>query len=162
MAEHDIVYVVDTSSWLQIEGHPDENRILDALYNLVEAGKMKSPPEVFKELSGVGSVTGWLKLNKSAIVEGNRSDLSYFGLVGEITHKFPGMAGARGMKNKADPYVVALAKHLTSNPTKGVVVCDESLNRRPNRKIPTACAQYGVECFGMMDLLRKEFPDDDW
>ena len=66
--------------------------------------------------------------------------LEYLKRVGEITHDHPAMSGARGIKTKADPYIVALA-----DLEKYVVVADESLKRK-NRKIPGVCAYYGIRC----------------
>jgi len=85
------------------------------------------------------------------------------GYVGEITHQFSAMAGARGDKDKADPYVVALAAHSQriSN-VEWVVIADETLASRPNRKIPTACAAYGVTSRTLVEMLKIEFPQDDW
>jgi hypothetical protein len=82
----------------------------------------------------------------------------------EVTHQFPGMASARGRKEKADQYVVGVALYLnrTSNPTQHIVVAGESLAKRPNRKIPRACQHFGVECCGLMEMLAREFPDEKW
>jgi hypothetical protein len=86
-------------------------------------------------------------------------------LLGQVTGKFPGMSGARGRRNKADPFVVAHAAfiieggHLTD---KCSVVCDETLNSRPNRKLPTACQAFGVEPLSLMEMLAREFPEEGW
>ncbi|MEO6041122.1 MAG: DUF4411 family protein [Croceibacterium sp.] len=153
---------MDTSSWLQIEEHPDRNRILDALGRLLERGQIKAPPEVFKELKRVGVVEGWVKLHQSEIELNRNNDLDYLRKVGEVTHKFPGMVAARSNKEKADPYVVALAACGTPNPGPWIVVADETLKKRAGRKIPTACKAFGVDCFGFADMLRQEFPNDGW
>jgi len=153
---------VDTSSWLRIEEHPDANRILDALGGLLERGQIKAPPEVFKELKQVGVVEGWIKLHQSEIEVNRNNDLEYLQKVGEVTHKFPGMVGVRSGKEKADPYVVALAACGVPDPCVWVVVADETLAKRPNRKIPTACKAFGVDCDGFEDMLRREFPNDGW
>lgn len=90
------------------------------------------------------------------------TDTNYLLLVGKVTHRFPAMVGARGARNKVDPYVVASAIHGSMNPHRRVVVCDETVNVRPNRKIPTACAAFGVECLSLFELLHREFPEDGW
>lgn len=162
MAGHRCVYAVDTSSWLRIEEHPDRNRILDALGTLLERSQIKSPPEVFKELSKVGVVEGWVKLHQSEIEINLNDDIDYLRKVGDVTHQFSGMAAARSGKEKADPYVVALAACGTANPGPWVVVANETLNRRAGRKIPTACKAFGVECLAFEEMLRREFPNDGW
>lgn len=162
MAADKCIYIIDTSSWLLIQGHPQSNRILDRLSTLMDEGRIKSPPEVFNELKKVGAVTAWVKANKRDIVENRNSDVDHLMRVGEVANAFPGMVGVRCKKNKADPYVVSLASLGSPNPGKWVVVCDETLAKRPNRKLPTACAAFGIEALGIFEMLEREFPDDGW
>jgi len=162
MAEARRIYVIDTSSWLRIDEHPARNRILDALGKLLENGQLKAPPEVAKELKKIGVVQGWFAVNKEDIIEDRNSDIDFLKKVGEVTHQFPAMAAARSSKEKADQYVVALAACGSPNPGPWIVVADETLDRRPNRKIPTACGAFGVQCVSFLEMLRHEFPDDGW
>lgn len=162
MAQHRAVYVVDTSSWLRIEEHPEINRILDAMGALLARDQIKAPPEVFAELKKIGVVEGWVKLHQSEIEVNRNSDIEFLRKVGEVTHRFPAMVGARSGKEKADPYVVALAVQGSANPGSWVAVADETLNKRAGRKIPTACKAFGVTCVGIEEMLRREFPNDGW
>jgi len=75
-----------------------------------------------------------------------------------------GMSGARGKRNKADPYLVAYAayRNATENPTVCCVVSDESAAVRRGRKIPTACAAFGVEPLTLKEMLQREFPEEQW
>ena len=51
MAQYDrAIYVVDSSSWISIEGNPAENKILYHLSALIDRGQIKCPPEVWDEL----------------------------------------------------------------------------------------------------------------
>lgn len=161
-AERNDVYVLDASSWITIEGHPARERILWRLTQLIEADRIKSPPEVWDELKKCDWILAWIKDHRSQIVINRNQNVEYLlNHVGPVTHQFSAMAGARGGKDKADPYVVALAVHskLTSN-ADWVVVADETLESRPNRKIPTACAAYGVACKTLAEVLEIEFPED--
>lgn len=162
MGADDDIYIVDTSSWLRIQEHPDGNRILDAMYRLVSSGRIKAPPEVFDELKQLNEASGWVKLHKSSILENRNADIEYLMLVGEVAHACQAMSAIRSAKNKADPYVVALAKHLSSNPGKCVVVADETLKSRPGRKLPSACGKFGIECVNVLELLQREFPNEGW
>ena len=72
------------------------------------------------------------------------------------------MAGARGRKEKADPWVIALAIHERTYADEPIVVCNETINNRPNRKIPTACDHYGVECLTLLEMLNREYPAEGW
>lgn len=156
------IYVMDTSSWLSIEGHPAQNRILSSLAALTEIGRIRIPPEVVAELVNVSDMVSWVKQLQEVLVERNTTDVEYLLLAGRIAHRFPAMAGATGRRNKADPWVRATAIHGSANPHTRVVVCDESLAKRPGRKIPTACKAYGIECLTLFEMLDREFPDDGW
>ena len=156
-----LVYVVDTSSWLSIEGHPAQNRILSRLFELASAGKIKIPPEVLDELERISDIAAWVNQHKELLIERNTGDVEYLLLGGRIAHEFPAMAGARGRRNKADPWVIATAI-IANNPHIRTVVCNETLANRPNRKIPTACQKYGIGCFPLFNMLSREFPDDGW
>ena len=159
----EIIYVVDSSSWISVEGNPASNRILSNLDILIQRGIIKCPPEVWAEIRSEYMVA-WLRGRKGSVVHNIRVNLDYLKLVGEVTGQFPGMAGARGSRNRADPYVVAYAAHRngTENPTRCVVVCDESATVRPNRKIPTAYQAFGVEPINLLEMLRREFPHEGW
>lgn len=85
---------------------------------------------------------------------GDRSDVEYLQFVGKITYEHPGMSKATGWKTRADPYIVALAEMENY-----VVVCDETAQHRPSRKIPGVCASRGVRCITLNEfaaLLKKE------
>lgn len=156
------IYVVDTSSWIAISEHPDQNRIRDRLATLFEDERIKFPPEVLAELTQISDFANWLQQYKTTACENFRTDISYLKLVGEITFTFPAMVGARSTRNKADPYVVATAVHGAQNPHRRVVVCDETITVRPGRKIPTACAAYNVPCMSILTMLDQEYPEDAW
>ncbi len=164
LQENSDVYVLDASSWITIEGHPARDRILWRLVQLIEVGRIKSPPEVWAELKKCDWVLAWIKDHRSQIVVNRNQNIEYLlQYVGRITHQFSAMAGARSDKDKADPYVVALAAHSqrTSN-VEWVAIADETLVSRPNRKIPTACAAYGVTSRTLVEMLQIEFPQDNW
>jgi hypothetical protein len=153
------VYVIDSSSWITIEGHPAQNRLLWLIGQLIETGRIICPPEVEAETELCDGVNAWLAQYKNKHVR-RLADADYFLMVGRVTAQFPGMAGARGGKDKADPYVVAMAAHLNQK-TKHVAVSEEGF-RRPSRKISTACAAFGVEHKNLVDMLRDEFPEEDF
>lgn len=162
--EFDCVYVVDASAWIFIEGHPAQNRILYCLTQLIEAGRVICPPESWDEVKKCPWVIAWLGALRGQIVE-SPSSVEYLLMVGRVTHAFPSMAGARQRKERADQYVVGLAAYLSeaSSPKRlHEVVASESDRRRPNRKIPTACEHFGVACRTLLEVLEREFPDEEW
>jgi hypothetical protein len=158
-----IVYVIDASSWISIDGNPDANRILAHLAILIERGAIKCPPQALREVRSK-YMAGWIKGYRKEIAHSLRANLNFLKLLGEVTFKFSAMAGARGARNRADPYVVAYAacRNKGENPTKCVVVSNESVAVRPGRKIPTACKAYGVEAISLVEMLKREFPDQSW
>ncbi len=56
----------------------------------------------------------------------------------------------------------AMYLNATSNPTRHVVVCEETDNQRAGRKLVTACDAFGVEHRGLLEMLRDEFPEEGW
>jgi hypothetical protein len=157
------IYVIDASSWISIDGNPDANRILAHIDILVQRGVVKCPPQCLKEVRSA-YISGWIKIRRKQIAHNVRSKLEFLKILGEVTFKFSGMAGARGVRNKADPYLIAYAafQNANENPTTCMVVCDESAIHRPNRKIPTACKSYKIEPITLMEMLKREFPEQEW
>lgn len=156
-------YVFDASSWISIEGNPAQNRILFCLGKLIEEGRIISPPQSWAEVKKAHWVKAWLESHKETFIK-RLGGVDFLKTVGQVTHRFPTMAGARRRKERADQYVLATAVHLngTSNPDEHVVVCEESDAHRPSRKLVTACRAFKVKSMTLMDVLREEFPDEVW
>jgi hypothetical protein len=155
------IYVIDTSSWIEIEGHPAQNQILSALAALIEVGRVKSVPEAEAEIKKCSNLNAWLKPHRKSVFDAPTNDPAYLLKAGEVTRKFPAMAGARGKKNKADPWIIARAIHLAHSPP-ATVIAEETAAKRASRKIPTACAALGVPCDNLMAMLKKEFSNEPW
>lgn len=159
---HDI-YVIDASSWISIEDDPAQNRILFFVGKLIEQGKIRCPPEAWDEVEKCPWVRAWLEPFHGQFVR-RISDVEYMLLVGRVTHQFSTMAGARRRKERADQYVVATAAYIngTSNPIQARVVCEETDTQRASRKITTACKAFNVTPMNLRDMLREEFPHEDF
>lgn len=154
------LYVLDSSGWISIDDRSDHNRILFFVGKLIDNGQIKSPPEVWSELKRCHNVLAWISTRRKDIVQ-PLVDPDYYALIGEVTYRFPQMAGARGNKEKADQYVVAMAAYLNRKTNrKHYVVAAETAADRPNRKIPTACNAFSTECISIIEMLQREFPDD--
>jgi hypothetical protein len=158
-----VIYVVDASSWISVEEYPDQNRILWLLGHLAEQGSIICPPESWEEIKQCEWVLAWLDQYRAKIVR-NLTHIRYFALIGEITFENQSMSKPRGTRDRADQYVVAMAAYLTEsqNAREVVVVTNETEARRKSRKIPHACQKRGIECISLMDMLRREFPDEEW
>jgi hypothetical protein len=135
MAEsaEEIIYVVDASSWISIDGNPDANRILLHIDKLIEQGKIKCPPICLNEVRNE-YMAAWIKVRRKQIAHTLRTKVEYLKLLGRVALEFPAMSGSRGKRNKADPYLVAYAAFRNSTEKKRcIVVCAESTVKRPNR-----------------------------
>jgi len=70
--------------------------------------------------------------------------------VAEIVNRFPNWINPHSQRNKADPFVMALARSMGLT-----VVTYEKNGGESNVKIPYACAQFDVPCLHYLDFLRK-------
>jgi hypothetical protein len=56
-------------------------------------------------------------------------------------------------KRPGDPFLIATAKRCGF-----VVISEETLAKRPSRKIPNACVKMGVRCLTIGELIAEEAP----
>jgi rRNA-processing protein FCF1 len=146
------VYLIDTSAWLNIDTRQDFADVWQLVISLIQQGRIVVPAAVLNELRDNPMYLSRLQEYEAVLQAGDRKadDLEYLMLVGKITHDYPAMSGARGIKTKADPYIVALA-----DLEKYIVVTDESL-KHENRKIPGVCKHYGITCLTLDEFVRTE------
>src|SRR4051794_26388489 len=95
------IYVIDASSWISIDGNPDANRILSHLDILIERGAIKCPPQCLNEIRNA-YIKDWIKIRRAQVAHTLRTKIEFLRILGEVTMKFPGMAGARLSRNRAD------------------------------------------------------------
>jgi hypothetical protein len=151
------VYIVDTSSWLNIDPRTDAEDVWRLIVWCIEQGRIVACAQVLNELRGNPMYLLRLKPYEKALRAGDRGDIGYLLHVGRITHDYPAMSRATSARTPADPYVVALA-----DLEKYIVVADESTKRR-GRKIPGVCHQLGIRCITLTEfvaVLRKEIADE--
>lgn len=143
-------YLVDTSSWLNIDQRRDREEIWRLIVILIEKGRLFTCAQVLDELRDNPIYPVRLKPRERALLAGDRrtNDVEYLQHVGKVTYEHPAMSRATGRKTPADPYVVALAEL-----EKYVVVADETRRKRPNRKIPGVCQARGVRCITLSDFV---------
>lgn len=144
------VYVIDTSALINIDLRNDAEEVWALVVTLIGQGRIIACNQVLQELRDSPLYLSRLHPYEDALVAGDRGndDIEYLALVGQITQEHPAMCGARGMKTKADPYVVALAEI-----DKYVVVADETCTHRPNRKIPGVCKQRGIRFLTLVEFV---------
>jgi hypothetical protein len=144
------VYVIDSSAWNNIDGRSDAEDVWQLIDQLIQDGRIVACAQVLTEIRDEPFFLLHLHAHELALQIGDRTDTDYLMHVGKITREHQAMAGARGTKTKADPYVVALAEL-----DKYVVVADETCTHRPNKKIPGVCKQRGIK-FKTLDEFVNE------
>ena len=144
------VYLIDTSSWLNIDLRADAEDVWRLVVGLIEQGRIVTCAQVLQELRDSPIYMLRLKPYEVALQAGdkNSDDPTFLLHVGKVTYAHPGMSKATGWKTPADPYVVALAE------LEGyVVVADESNTKRPTRKIPGVCQQRKIRCMTLAQFV---------
>jgi hypothetical protein len=134
------VFVIDSSAWSNIDRRSDAADVWQIIGELIQDGRIVACAEVLREIRDEPFYARHLHAHEAALQAGDRNDVAYLMHVGKVTREHQAMAGARRMKTKADPYVVALAEL-----EKYVVVADETCTHKPNKKIPGVCKQRGIK-----------------
>jgi hypothetical protein len=144
------VYLIDSSSWFNIDVRTDREEVWEQIYRLITEKRIVVCSGVFEEIRHTSSVYERLNPHQAALKDGDigSNDLEYLQLVGKITRDHPTMSRARSRKFSADPYVVALAK------LQGYTVVADESKVRANRKIPGACHKLGVKCLTLDEFVR--------
>jgi len=143
------VYLIDTSSWLEIDGRLDSEDTWALIATLIEKGRIVACSQVLDELRDNPIYLSRFKPHEKALLAGSRrNEIEYLQYVGRVTYEHPAMSKATGIKTPADPYVIALAE------LEGyVIVADETCRKRPNRKIPGVCKKRGVRCITLGEFI---------
>jgi hypothetical protein len=130
-------YVVDTSSWIALNNHPDRGTLWPIVEGLIVADRLFSPAEVIRE---VVSARDLIEPYVDLLTRCDRNDVEYLLKVGVFTSKYRRMCKPDGPKTKADPFLLALG-YLDGY----TIVAEESL-KRSRSKIPGVCKLEGVCC----------------
>jgi hypothetical protein len=150
------VYSIDASAW--IDGWtrvypPDVMPTLwEKLEGLVASGKVIAPDEVLRELErGSDSLLKWARRHKAMFRGPDRATET---ILAEIVNRFPAFLPERAVDGIwADPHVIALAKEQSAT-----VVTAEKIApfNAKSPKIPNVCQAFGIECIGLLELIRRE------
>jgi hypothetical protein len=154
------IYIFDSSVWIDCDGRTGDNRIPILLERLFQSGRLCSPKEVFAELERADSISPWVHERRTKLNAPRGLPVDYARNIGLVQHRFPAMGKALGPRRRADPFVVALSLTYNSDQQPWIVVCAESRNNRPNRKVPGACDALGLPCITLDQLIEREVPND--
>jgi hypothetical protein len=163
-----IFYVIDTSSIVHMEvTYPRSNfpNVWNKCARLIDQRRLGAPDVVFVELKRqdelvVGSLLEWIEKHKNRL---------FYSLTDETTRQaskvmkqFKHLISQTSELEKADPYIVAMARERAMNPTlndrETIVVTNEKISKpsQKDRKIPGVCAFYDLKCIDLLDMIKQE------
>ena len=154
-------YIIDTSSLVELnknnpqDVYPGPWKKIEAL---AKSGRLVAPKEVFNEIQEIDdTLARWAKNQKKIFIPPTPKQIN---LVKDILEKYPAIIKIN-RKYDADPWVIALAIELASDPQtslftiKRIVVTEEKI--RGNRiRIPFVCQDYEIEAIDILDMFRAE------
>ena len=118
------------------------------LEDRVESGAVVSPEEVRNELEAkADDLYEWACTQSGLFVP---LDGEQMNATQDVLAAYPRLVGELAERNKADPFVIALAQ------LKGLTVVTEERGGSEQRpRIPFVCQQLGVPCIGTLDFIRS-------
>ena len=160
-------YVIDSSSLIELNRrYPID--VFPTLWKnvetLIEKGFLISHKEVRKEilvfLGRDESLKKWVEKQKKFLKELDEKQME---IVKEILKKYPSLAKSDNETAAADPFVIALAVEMGSDPqktlfqtVKGRIIVTEEKLRGTKVKIPFVCKDYHIECINIIEMCRVE------
>jgi tetrahydromethanopterin S-methyltransferase subunit A len=157
-------YVIDSSSLIELNRrYPID--VFPTLWKnvekLIEKGFLISHKEVLKEISIMDdSLKNWAKKQKKFFKELDEKQME---IVRQILAKYPSLAKCDNETAAADPFVIALAVEMGSDPqktlsqtVKGRIIVTEEKLRGNKVKIPFVCKDYDIECINIIEMCRVE------
>jgi hypothetical protein len=148
-------YVIDASTWIRLwRNHPPDifGHLWEQLDASVAAGEVISPEEALRELErGSDDLAETLAGRSGLAGLFAPLDEALMAAVSTVLTVLPDLVDENSERNRADPFVVALARLRG-----GTVVTDERFRRGPTGRprIPDACAHLGIECLDWFGFLR--------
>lgn len=157
----DNIYIIDTSSLVKLNrDNPIDvfPSIWKNLKFLADSGRLIAPREVLNEIKqNDDMLSKWAKNQTKMFKEPTIRQIE---LVQEILKDYPSLIDSE-RKFDADPWVIALAIEMSSEPQKTlvnikrIVVTEEKL-RGNQIKIPYVCNQKSIEAIDVITLFRAE------
>jgi hypothetical protein len=128
------------------------------------AGNIKVPLEQYEEITaGKGQLVDWLKdvENREALLFTEEVDPS---LVAKITAEgyAPDLNEAEQETVGRDPFLIAYAVAATAERCVVSFEVSAPSKKRANRKVPDVCAEFGVTCITLFDLIDKLDFTTEW
>ena len=146
-------YVIDASVWINVwRAHPPDRYV--SVWARIDAAvaddTIRSPEDVRQELErGTDDLADFLSQRDGLFAPLDEAQMA---AVREVQTRCEGLADEDGERNRADPFVVALARVR-----QGTVVTAERGRRDANGRprIPDACQEFGLPCLDWFGFLRE-------
>jgi hypothetical protein len=148
------LYVIDTSALLDgwVRNYPPDvfPSLWSNLEEMIKTQELLAPDDVLLELSQKDDeVYRWAKANSAMFVP---LDEDVQNATQEVLIEFPRLVGAMKDRNRADPFVIALAKVKDA-----IVVTGEKSSGTGDRpRIPNVCDHFGIGHRTLLQLIRDK------
>ena len=149
-----MIYCIDTSAILDgcVRYYPPD--VFPALWKnleaMIEAEELIAPEEVLREIEKKeDDLHKWAKAHGSMFYT---LDEPVQRATTEILTEFPRLVDSEKERNRADPFVIALAKILDCP----VVTGERASGTRDRPKIPIVCDHFGVRYLNLLGLIREK------
>jgi hypothetical protein len=145
-------HCIDTSALLEAWVRRYPNDVFPGLWAHIEAlaaeGKLRAPDEVLRELQAKDDdLAKWTKQRGDLFVS---LEPEVMAGVREVLETFPRLVGTLKSRNRADAFVIALAK------VEGLAVVTEERGGTEDRpRIPLICEHFKVPCINTLEFIRE-------
>lgn len=149
-----MAYCLDSSvlieSWVRLYPPDLFPSLWDKFDHMIDEGHLVASEEVLHEIEAKqDGLYRWVKTRSKLFLPTDEATQT---VVKEILEKFPKLVDTMKNRNRADPFVIALARVTSS-----IVVTEEKNTGTPDRpRIPIVCEHYNIKCMNILGLIRQQ------
>lgn len=146
-----MAYCLDTSTLVGawVRSYPPDvfPGLWAKLEEMADGGDVISPEEVLNELEAkADDLYSWAKERSTMFVPLDGEQMQ---ATNKVLAAFPRLVGELAERNRADPFVIALARVRSVT-----VVTEERGGTEKRPRIPLVCSHFGVPCIGTLEFIR--------
>jgi len=156
----DDLYCLDASSIIRLKQDFPRKvfpSVWEKVEDLIRAGRLIAPDEVFREIEKDDVLGPWAKQHKKMFIKPDQEQIN---AAKHVAARFPGLAKPGRFGPAADPFVVGLARLQTQKQSgslyeqqaKCIVVTEE----RGPESILGACKHYELTSVSLVELFERE------